>query len=114
MSPAAPSLDDVRMAWQIALDETIAYLRGLSQVTAPLAVDVDEAARLIGCSSSHVRRLVAAGVLPKVPDMGDRVLVPVVAIAAHVNAGTPGTPSLNHPSAQAPSGLRLVTQGDPA
>jgi excisionase family DNA binding protein len=101
-----PDLDQARIAAHIAVDEFFDAMRAaLAPTVAPLTADVDEAARLLGCSASHVRKLVAAGRLPKVPDMGDRVLIPIAALRAHAEVDTSVR---NHPSAH---GLRLV-EGD--
>jgi hypothetical protein len=50
----------------------------------PLSYGAADVARLLGCSRAHVHNLIAAGELPVLPHMGERKLVPRVAILALV------------------------------
>lgn len=52
-------------------------------LTGDLAVSVARAAELLDCSAHTIRRLVGGGVLPRVPEMGTRVLIPMAALKAH-------------------------------
>lgn len=49
-----------------------------------LALSVAEAAELVGLSETSIRRLVAAGTLPRVPHT-ERVLIPRLALEEYVN-----------------------------
>lgn len=53
----------------------------------PLTYTIPQTATVIGTSEPTVRKLVAAGLLPLVPHMGDRRLIPRVAVEAFVHAG---------------------------
>lgn len=53
---------------------------------APLAVPAPAAGELLGCSERTVRRLVADGHLPRLPHVGDRLLIPVAALEAFTRA----------------------------
>ena len=51
---------------------------------APLAVSTNVAAEMLGVSDDTVRRLVAAGHLPRVPHLS-LIRIPVAAIECYVN-----------------------------
>jgi excisionase family DNA binding protein len=61
------------------------YLRRLSDPE-PLVFSVPEAARVLRTSTNTIRRLVADGVLPTVPHMGHRILIPRSAIVRFVES----------------------------
>jgi len=52
-------------------------------------VALSEAAQTLGCSEKWIRHLVGDGLLPKVPHMGRRVLIPVAAIEKFANGQDP-------------------------
>lgn len=63
------------------------YLRRLSDPE-PLVYSVHQAAKVLSTSTNTVRRLVEEGVLPTVPHMGHRVLIPRTAVARLVESAT--------------------------
>jgi len=70
------------------------YLRRLADPE-PLVFSVPEAARVLRTSTNTVRRLVEERVLPTVPHMGQRVLIPRSAVQRLVEAGAaPAIPQL--------------------
>jgi excisionase family DNA binding protein len=69
-----------------AVQQSLApYLRRLAGPE-PLVYSVREAAHVLRTSTNTVRRLVDEGVLPIVPHMGQRVLVPRTAVIRLVEA----------------------------
>jgi excisionase family DNA binding protein len=64
------------------------YLRRLSDPE-PLAYSVREAAHVLRTSTTTIRRLVEEEVLPTVPHMGQRIVIPRVAVANLVASGGP-------------------------
>lgn len=62
----------------------------VAQADRPLAVSVDEAARLLGCSAKQVRVMVDDGFLARLPGVGTRVLIPRVSIEALIERATAG------------------------
>jgi excisionase family DNA binding protein len=68
-----------------AIDKALApYLRRLSDPE-PLVYSVPEAAKVLSTSPNTIRRLIDQGILPTVPHMGQRVLVPRKAVGGLVN-----------------------------
>lgn len=55
----------------------------------PLVYSVREAAHVLRTSTTTVRRLVDEGVLPIVPHLGQRIVIPRAAVAALVAPATP-------------------------
>lgn len=53
----------------------------------PLTYTIPQAAVVIGTSDTTVRKLVNAGRLPLVPHMGERRLIPRIAVDAFVHSG---------------------------
>ena len=101
------SLDDaVQRAVVEAVETALApYIRRLSDPE-PLVYSVPEAAHVLRTSTNTVRRLVDDGVLPTVPHMGHRVLVPRRAVERFVESATSlGT------GGQAPARPLLVADG---
>lgn len=76
------------------------YLRRLSDPE-PLVYSVPEAAHVLRTSPNTVRRLLEDGVLPTVPHMGHRVLIPRDAVQRLVESG-------GSESDEAPAQLRVV------
>jgi excisionase family DNA binding protein len=69
-----------------AVRQTLApYLRRLADPE-PLVYSVSEAAHVLSTSTNTVRRLVDEGVLPIVPHMGQRILIPRRAVGRLVEA----------------------------
>jgi len=69
-----------------AVEKALApYLRRLSD-PGPLVYSVREAARVLSTSTTTVRRLVEEGVLPVVPHMGQRVVIPCGAVVRLVDS----------------------------
>lgn len=69
-----------------AISEALApYLRRLSDPE-PLVYSVREAAQVLSTSTNTVRRLVDEGVLPIVPHMGQRIVIPRTAVVRLVQA----------------------------
>lgn len=66
------------------------YLKRLSDPE-PLVYSVPEAAHVLRTSTNTVRRLVDAGVLPTVPHMGQRVLIPRGAVVEFVDSALNAT-----------------------
>jgi excisionase family DNA binding protein len=62
------------------------YLRRLAD-PAPLVYSVKDAAHVLGTSPTTIDRLIAQGVLPLVPHMGQRKLIPRSAVARLVESG---------------------------
>jgi excisionase family DNA binding protein len=99
------SLDTaLRDAVIAAIEQALApYLCRLSDPE-PLVYSVREAARVLSTSTNTVRRLVDDGVLPIVPHMGQRIVIPRTAVVRLVEAGegrsdhqtTAGAPRLRH------------------
>jgi excisionase family DNA binding protein len=70
-----------------AIQQSLApYLRRLADPE-PLVYSVREAAYVLSTSTNTVRRLVDEGVLPIVPHMGQRVIIPRKAVVRLVEAG---------------------------
>ena len=82
------SLDDAIQAVVVGAihDALRPYLRRLADPE-PLVYNVEEAAHVLSTSTKTVRRLVDQGVLPVVPHMGHRVVIPRTAVVRLVNAG---------------------------
>jgi excisionase family DNA binding protein len=82
------SLDEVIQAVVVeAIQQSLAsYLRRLADPE-PLVYSVREAAYVLSTSTNTVRRLVDEGVLPIVPHMGQRVIIPRTAVVRLVEAG---------------------------
>ena len=77
----------VENAVAAALDKALGpYLRRLSDPE-PLVYSVRQAAHVLATSTTTVRRLVEEGVLPIVPHMGQRIVIPRVAVANLVASG---------------------------
>jgi excisionase family DNA binding protein len=92
----------IEKAVAAALEKTLSpYLRRLSDPE-PLAYSVREAAHVLRTSTTTVRRLVEEGVLPTVPHMGQRILIPRVAVANLVASGGSVAPRTR---------LRIADQG---
>jgi excisionase family DNA binding protein len=71
-----------------AIEQALApYLRRLS-VPEPLVYSVREAAQVLNTSTNTVRRPVDEGVLPIVPHMGQRIVIPRTAVVRLVEADT--------------------------
>ena len=69
-----------------AVQEALApYLRRLADPE-PLVYSVREAAHVLSTSTNTVRRLVEDGVLPIVPHMGQRIVIPRIAVVRLVEA----------------------------
>ena len=82
----------VEKAVAAALEKALGpYLRRLSDPE-PLVYSVRQAAHVLATSTTTVRRLVEEGVLPIVPHMGQRIVIPRVAVANLVASG--GGPTL--------------------
>jgi len=78
------SLDDaIAAAVEAGVDRALARR---SEPVEPLVFTVPAAAKALCTSPKTVRRLIAAGVLPTVPHMGARVLVPRWAVVALVES----------------------------
>jgi len=75
------SLEDaIQEAVVVAVERALSpYLRRLAGPE-PLVYSVPEAAKVLRTSTNTVRRLINEGILPTVPHMGQRVLVPRVAV----------------------------------
>jgi excisionase family DNA binding protein len=70
-----------------AIEQALApYLRRLADPE-PLVYSVREAAQVLSTSTTTVRRLVDDGVLPIVPHMGQRIVIPRSAVARLVDEG---------------------------
>jgi excisionase family DNA binding protein len=67
------------------------YVRRLREPE-PLVYSVPEAAKVLRTSTNTVRRMVERGVLPTVPHMGNRTVIPRVAVSQLVN-GRHDTPT---------------------
>jgi excisionase family DNA binding protein len=77
----------VENAVAAALEKALGpYLRRLSDPV-PLTYSVREAAHVLRTSTTTVRRLVDEEVLPTVPHMGQRIVIPRVAVANLVASG---------------------------
>ena len=82
----------VEKAVAAALEKALGpYLRRLSD-PAPLVYSVREAADVLRTSTTTVRRLVEEEVLPTVPHMGQRIVIPRGAVANLVASGGSQTP----------------------
>ena len=69
-----------------AVQEALApYLRRLADPE-PLVYSVREAAHVLSTSTNTIRRLVEDGVLPIVPHMGQRIVIPRIAVVRLVEA----------------------------
>jgi excisionase family DNA binding protein len=76
------------------------YLRRLADPE-PLVYNVEQAAHVLATSTKTVRRLVDEGVLPVVPHMGHRVVIPRSAVVRLVNAAgdaKPESPATSRPN----------------
>jgi excisionase family DNA binding protein len=84
------SLDNaIQEAVTAALTDALRpYLKRLADPE-PLVYSVPEAAHVLRTSTNTIRRLVDAGVLPIVPHMGQRVLIPRTAVVEFVESGEP-------------------------
>ena len=77
----------VEKAVAAALEKALGpYLRRLSDPE-PLVYSVRETAHVLRTSTTTVRRLVDEGVLPTVPHMGQRIVIPRLAVADLVARG---------------------------
>jgi excisionase family DNA binding protein len=76
-----PSLEDlIAKAVEKGLQEALRpYLRRLADPEA-LVYTVPQAAVVLSTSTNTIRRMIDAGVLPILPNMGKRVLIPRIAI----------------------------------
>jgi excisionase family DNA binding protein len=76
-----------------AVEEAVARqfrtLAELVATVAPLTYKAEEAAVVIGVCDKTVRELVREGVLPVVPHLGNRVLIPRAAVEAFVAQAEP-------------------------
>ena len=80
------SLDDAIQAVVDAIHDALGpYLRRLADPE-PLVYNVEQAAHVLATSTRTIRRLVDDGVLPVVPHMGHRVVIPRSAVVRLVNA----------------------------
>ena len=70
------------------------YLRRLSDPE-PLVYSVRQAAHVLATSTTTVRRLVEQGVLPTVPHLGQRIVIPRVAVADLVASGRSVAPRMH-------------------
>ncbi len=78
----------VEKALTAALEKALGpYLRRLSDPE-PVVYSVSEAAHVLRTSTTTVRRLVEEGVLPTVPHMGHRIVIPRAAVATLVASGS--------------------------
>lgn len=68
-----------------ALARIVPELEASMRHLRPLAVDTTGAGKLLGVSERTARQLVVDGLLPKVPHLGSRVLIPVTAIQKFVD-----------------------------
>ena len=75
----------VANAGQQALDP---YIRRLAD-PGPLVYSVREAAHVIRTSANTIRRLIDEGVLPVVPHLGQRVVIPRIAIERLIEPAGP-------------------------
>jgi excisionase family DNA binding protein len=74
-----------------AIQEALApYLRRLADPE-PLVYNVAEAAHVLCTSTNTVRRLIEEGLLPIVPHMGHRVVIPRAAVVSFVEQAEPPT-----------------------
>jgi excisionase family DNA binding protein len=65
----------------------------------PLVYNVSETAEVLRTSTKTVRRLLSDGILPTVPHMGERILIPRRAVQGLVDAAQqPGTTTDDPPS----------------
>jgi excisionase family DNA binding protein len=79
----------IRTAVVEAIGEALApYIRRLADPE-PLVYSVREAALVLSTSTTTVRRLIDEGVLPVVPHMGHRVVVPRQAVLRLVESANP-------------------------
>jgi excisionase family DNA binding protein len=94
------SLDNAIQAAVVdAVQEALApYLRRLADPE-PLVYSVREAAHVLSTSTNTVRRLVEDGVLPTVPHMGQRIVIPRVAVVRLVEARARAAESASEPDA---------------
>jgi excisionase family DNA binding protein len=69
------------------------YLRRLADPE-PLVYSVKQAAHVLNTSTTTVRRLIDEGVLPVVPHMGQRIVIPRGAVVRLVEAAKQSQPSL--------------------
>jgi excisionase family DNA binding protein len=84
----------VEKAVAAALEKALGpYLRRLSDPE-PLVYSVRQAAHVLATSTTTVRRLVEEGVLPIVPHMGQRIVIPRVAVANLVASGRSVAPRM--------------------
>ena len=104
------SLDAViENAVTAAVEKALApYLRRLSDPE-PLVYSVPEAAHVLRTSTNTVRRLVDDGVLPTVPHMGQRVLIPRSAVARFVESGHAKTEHAGAPGIRPSRATRPVS-----
>jgi excisionase family DNA binding protein len=63
----------------------------------PLVYSVRETAHVLSTSTSTVRRLIDEGVLPIVPHMGQRIVVPRLAVLRLVESSAAVTPDAGWP-----------------
>jgi excisionase family DNA binding protein len=83
-----------------AIGEALApYLRRLADPE-PLVYSVREAAHVLSTSSTTVRRLIDEGVLPIVPHMGQRIVVPRMAVLRLVESAGTIAPDSGSPDAR--------------
>jgi len=79
--------DLIRTEVRTAVDEALAPYTARLADPEPLTYTIPRAAVVIGTSPTTVRRLVGAGHLPLVPHMGERRLIPRLAVEGFVHAG---------------------------
>jgi len=72
------------------------YLRRLSDPE-PLVYNVREAAAVLRTSETTIRNMIDTGVLPVVPHMGNRVVIPRKAVVHLVEAGLPSSDTGRQP-----------------
>lgn len=79
----------VEQAVVSAVEKALApYLRRLADPE-PLVYSVREVAHVLATSTTTIRRLVDEGVLPTVPHMGQRIVIPRGAVARLVESDKP-------------------------
>ena len=84
------TLDDaIKRLVTEALDEVLAPIRARLADPEPLAWTVAQTARALSTSEPTIRRLIREGVLPTVPHMGARVLIPRWAVEELVRGERP-------------------------
>jgi excisionase family DNA binding protein len=113
-SPAASIEELIELVVERAVHRAIGSLLARLDDPAPLVYTLAQAAKVLQISLDTVSGMVRRGVLPQVPHVGDRVLIPRWALDRLVGAGhEPGHPEATDPAPDEPASRRSISSAAP-